>query len=177
MLSKLKSLSGRYALLGQVGHREQVERQRISRQRSSELEEALRAELESATTEQLAAEPDLAEFTVRAMYWLDGEDRARFAARLREHLVSDEFIMNLLRTSVNTAFLNGVPEGRLFWKELVEDYGDEFSDAVRRLIHSLDCEELSDNDQEGLDLAQRHRTAGGRRSRKISSRPSLPATG
>ena len=156
MLSKVKSLSGRYSLLGQVGHREQVERQLISRQQSIELEEVLRAQLEAASAEQLAAEPDLAEMALRAMHWLDGSEKARLAARLREHLASDEFVMNLLRTSVNTAFLSGRPERRLFWKELVEDYGDEFPNAVRRLIHTLDSQERSDEDREAVDLAQRY---------------------
>ena len=57
--------------------------------------------------------------------WMVSE-KARLAAGLREHLASDEFVMNLLRTSVNTAFLNGRLERRLFWNELIEDYGDEF---------------------------------------------------
>ena len=156
MLSKINSLSGRYSLLGQVGHREQVERQLISRQQSIEIEEVLKAQLEAATAEQLAAEPDLAEMTTRAMHWLDGEEKARLAAGLREHLASDEFVMNLLRTSVNTAFLNGRLERRLFWKELIEDYGDGFPDAVRRLIHSLDGQERSDEGREAVDLAQRY---------------------
>ena len=156
MLSKVKSLSGRYLLLGQVGHREQVERQLISRQQSIEIEEVLKAQLEAASAEQLAAEPDLAEMALRAMHWLDGSEKARLAARLREHLASDEFVMNLLRTSVNTAFLSGQPERRLFWKELVEDYGDEFPDAVRRLIRSQEGLELSDENREALDLAQKY---------------------
>ena len=156
MLDKIDSLSGRFMLVREVGYRQDVGSQLIGLNQADSLERKVMEDLEAADAAQLASEWDLWRIAQRILGKLDGEEKARLTKHLREHLSYDQFVMRLLRGSANTAFKDGVPERRLFWDGLLEDYGDEFPLAVARLIEASKGHELGAPDREALDLAQKY---------------------
>ncbi len=156
MLGKVETLSGQLRLVEMVGRRESVGHGLIGRDQEKVLEEQLVERLESATAEQLAEDWELFPLSLRILFWVEGEDKVRLSERLREHLIHDGFVLNLLRTAVNHGRYNGHTEKRLFWEELVEAFGEGLADAVRRLGHSPLNQNLSKEDQDIIDLAQRY---------------------
>ncbi len=156
MIKRVDTLSGWFELVEMVGHRESVGDNLINEDRARKLEEQLVNRLKSATTEELTNEWNLFALSIRPLNWLEGEERSRLASRLREHLVDDRFVLALLRTSVNYAYLNGHPQKRLFWDALVETFGDGLTAAVNTLVRSQFYHELSGEDQDTIKLAERY---------------------
>ena len=156
ILGKVETLSGQLRLVEMVGRRESVGHGLIGRDQEKVLEEQLVERLESATAEQLAEDWELFPLSLRILFWVEGEDKVRLSERLREHLIHDGFVLNLLRTAVNHGRYNGHTEKRLFWEELVEAFGEGLADAVRRLGHSPLNQNLSKEDQDIIRLVQRY---------------------
>ena len=156
MLGKVETLSGRLRLVEMVGHRESVGHKLISEDHAKKLEDQLVSRLKSATGKQLVDEWDLFTLSFRTLDWLEGEDKIRLAARLREHFVEDGFVLTVFRTAVNYAHFNEHTEKRLFWDELVEVFGEGIADAVNRLIRSSLCRNLSEDDQDTIKLAKEY---------------------
>ena len=156
MLGKVETLSGRLRLVEMVGHRESVGHKLISEDHAKKLEDQLVSRLKSTTGKQLVDEWDLFTLSFRTLDWLEGEDKIRLAARLREHFVEDGFVLTVFRTAVNYAHFNEHTEKRLFWDELVEVFGEGIADAVNRLIRSSLCRNLSEDDQDTIKLAKEY---------------------
>lgn len=168
MIKRLDSLSGQFELVEMVGHRESVGDKLISEDQAKKLEDQLVESLISGTTEELTNEWNLFALTHQPLNWLEGEERNRLASRLREHLVDDGFVLTLLRTSVNYAYLNGRPQKRLFWDHLTEVFGEVIAEAVGRLAHSPLCANLTEYDQDTISLAEKY--ASGWRPRGLHNR-------
>ncbi len=156
MLGKIDTLSGRFQLVEMVGHRQSVGHGLVGEDQARKLERQLVEQLESATAKRLADDWDLTGLSIRTSLWLEGEDKVRLAAELREHLVEDGFALTVLCTAVNYAHYNGHTEKRLFWDELVEMFGEGIADAVDRLARSPLCRNLPEDDQDTIHLAQRY---------------------
>ena len=156
MLGKIDTLSGRLHLVAMVGHRESVGHKLVSEDHAKKLEDQLVNRLKSATGKQLVDEWDLFALSFRTLNWLEDKDKFSLAARLREHLVEDGFVLALLRTAVNYAHYNGHTEKRLFWDGLVEVFCEGIADAVDRLAHSPLCRNLPEDDQDTINLAQKY---------------------
>ena len=154
MLGKVADLSGWLALVEMVGHRQSIGHKLVSEDQAKKLEDQLVERLESIPANRLAKEWDLFGLSFRALNWLESKDKIRLAARLREHLIEDEFVLVLLRTAVNYAHYNGHTEKRLFWDALLETFGDGLLDAANRLSQLYG--DLSQEDQDTVDLAQRY---------------------
>ena len=112
--------------------------------------------LKSATAEQLANEWNIFEMLLRTLMRLEGEDTDGLALKLRAHLVDNQFVLALLRTAVNYAHSNGHTEKRIFWDELVEMFGEGLTGAAQRLGRALLEPNLSEEDQDTINLAQRY---------------------
>ena len=156
MVDKVDTLSGWFQLIEMVGHRDSVGHKLVGEDQARELEDQFLDRLKSATAEQLVDEWNLFGLLLRTLIRLEGEDKARLAERLRDHLAEDEFVLTLLRTSVNYAHYNGHTEKRIFWDELVEVFGDSLSDAVQRLNRSPLYRHLPEQDQDTINLAQKY---------------------
>ncbi len=156
MLTRIVDLSGRLALVEMVGHRQSVGRRLVGEDQAKRLEDKLVERLRSMPANQLANEWDLFGLSFRVLNWLESKDKVRLADRLREHLIEDGFVLALLRTAVNYAHYNGHTEKRLFWDALLETLGDELLDAANRLAHSQLYGNLSQDDQDTVNLAQKY---------------------
>ena len=156
MLDKIDDLSGQFVLVEMVGHRQSIGHELIAKGAAKKLEDEFVRHLKSSTANQLTDEWNLFALSLRTLNWFEGEDRAQLAARLREHLVEDAFVLALLRTAVNYAHSNGHAEKRIFWKELVEVFGDGIEDGIDRLSCSPLWLNLSEDDQDTINLAKRY---------------------
>lgn len=156
MLGKIAYLSGWLVLVEMVGHRQSIGHKLISEDQAKKLEDKLVERLRSMPANQLANEWGLFGLSFRVLNWLESKDKVRLAGRLREHLVEDGFVLALLRTAVNYAHYNGHTEKRLFWDALLETFGDELLDASNRLAHSQLYGNLSQDDQDTVNLAQKY---------------------
>ena len=155
-LERVDSLSGRFRTIEIAAGEGAGEKGLIDENEARQLVIEVIEDLRAATAEELAGEWDLTELIVRTQNWIDAESTAELKTRLCEHLGSDFFVGNVLRTSINIAYLNGVPERRLFWDSLIETFGDELTEAVKRLALPDTYRFLSSADQEAVDLAQRY---------------------
>ncbi len=156
MLAKIDSLSGWLDVVELVGHRDRVGRQLVDIADSTKLEHQLVERLKSASAPKLAGEWSLARLSMRALAWLEGDDKDRLARRLREHLSDDEFVLTLLRASVGYRYSGSDVEKLLSWDALIEAFGDELPDAVDRLARSQIYEGASVDDRDTVDLARRY---------------------
>ena len=156
ILGKVDTLSGWFELVNLVGHRQSVGHMLVSEDQAKKLEEQFIDRLRSATAEQLVGEWNLCVFSLRTANWSEGEDKTRLVTRLREHLVEDEFVLTLLCTAVSYAHYNGHSEKRLFWDGLAEVFGEGLADAVDRLAGSPLCQNLPEDVQDTIKLAQRY---------------------
>ena len=156
MLGKVDTLSGWFELVEMVGHRQSVGHKLVGENQAKQLEDQFVDRLKSATAKQFMDEWNLFALSLRTLHWLEDEDRARLAARLREHLIEDGFVLTLLRTAVNYAHYNGHAEKRVFWDELVEVFGEGLADSVDRLPRSPLYRNLLEEDQDTINLAQRY---------------------
>ena len=156
VLAKINSLSGCLEVIELVGHRDRVGRQLVEIADSTNLEHQLVERISSASARELAGEWSLARLSMRALAWLEGEDKDRLAGRLREHLSDDDFVLTLLRTSVGYRHSAGDVEKLLSWDTLIGALGDELPDAVDRLTHSQIYEEASEDDRDTVDLARKY---------------------
>ena len=157
MLNSVETLSGRLHLVEMVGHRDSVGHRLVSESHAKELEGQLVEQLKVATVEELTEEWELFNLLVGPLLWLEGVDEARLAARLREHLDDDEFVVALLRTAVSYArHSDGRAEKRIPWDFLAETIGEGLASAVDRVIHSRLYRSLPEEDQDTLELAQKY---------------------
>lgn len=156
ILRKVDTLSAWFELVNLAGHRQSVGHMLVSEDQAKKLEEQFIDRLRSATTRQLVGEWNLCVFSLRAANWSGGEVKTRLVTRLREHLVEDGFVLTLLCTAVNYAYYNGHTEKRLFWNGLVEVFGEGLADAVDGLAGSPLCQNLPEDVQDTLKLAQRY---------------------
>lgn len=164
LLEKIAAMSGQLAVVETVGYRESVGHRLLDEDQAKKLEDRLVERLGSATAEQLTDEWGLAVLWMRTLSWLEGEDKEQLAARLRQHLSEDGFVLAFLRTAVGYMFSNGHSEKRLPWDALVEAFGDGLATATGRLANSQLCREASDDDKETVSLAQEY--ASGRRPKE-----------
>ncbi len=158
ILEGIDTLSGLLAIVEMVGYRQLSGRKLVGEEQARKLEEQLVDRLKSATAEDLRGEWNLFALSLRPLNWVEGEEKSRLTSRLREHLVDDGFVLTLLRTSVDYAYLNGRPQKRLFWDLLVEIFGDGLLVAVNRLGHSQLYHDLSQEDQDTINLAEKYAT-------------------
>ena len=156
VLHRVSLLSGRIVLIAMVGHHDRVGGKLVSQEHAADLENKLVHELHSATAQDLTDEWDLFGLISGIMRWIDNDRQNQLVTRLRMHLSADDFVLNLLRTSVTYAGFNGHVEKRLFWDELIEVFGEELSDSVSRLAESRKSDSLSTNDKDTLELAHRY---------------------
>ena len=156
ILGKVDSLSGWFELVEMVGHRESIGHELVNEDQAQKLEDQFVDRLKSATAEQLVCEWDLFVLSLRTVNWHEGEDKTRLVKRLREHLVVEEFVLTLLCTAVNYAQYNGHTDKRLSWDSLVEVFGEGLTDAVDRLARSPMCQNLPEDDQDTINLAQKY---------------------
>ncbi len=156
LIKKVDSLSSRLTLIHMAGYREDAGRQLITEGKAEDLERMVERDLEKATSASLSEEWDLASLVRRTLSRLDGEDKTNLASRLRQHLSDNAFVLRLLSSSVNVAFIDYVPEKRLFWDGLVTDLGDEFPEAVARVVESSKTLELDAENHEVVQLAQKY---------------------
>ena len=157
MLENVDSLSGRLNLVEMVGHRESVGHGLVNEGDARILEDALVERLKAATVEELTEEWELFDLVVRPLLWLEGADKARLAARLREHLNDDEFVIALMRTAVSYARdSDGRAEKRIPWDFLIEAIGEGLASAVDRVVRSRRYESLPEEDRDTLELAQKY---------------------
>ena len=150
MLGKVDTLSGKFVLVEMAGHRKAVGHGLVDEDQAKKLEDQFVDRLKSATVKELAREWNLFALSLRTLNWLAGEDKLQLAARLREHLVEDGFVLALLRTAVNYAHSNGHTEKRLFWHQLVEVFGEGLVEAVDRITRTPMYQDLSQEDQDTL---------------------------
>lgn len=156
VLQKIDSLSGWLEVVESVGYRDRVGQQLVDIADATKLECQLVKRLRSASAGELAGEWNLLELSVRALSWLEGDDKDGLAKRLREHLSDDDFVRTLLRTSVGYRYSESDVEKLLSWNALVKAYGDELRDAVNRLADSQIYAEASADDRDTVDLARRY---------------------
>ena len=156
VLEKVDTVSGWLELVRMVGHRQSVGHKLVGENQAKELEGLLVERLKSAATRQLADEWNLFALSLQALRWVEGEDRARLADRMREHLIADEFVLTLLRRALNYARYNGHTEKRVFWDELVEVFGEGLAGCVERLSRSSLFRDLPEEDQETINLALKY---------------------
>ena len=156
MTSKVDTLSGWFQLVEMVGHRESVGHKLVDAHQAELLEHQIVGRLKSATAEQLANEWDIFAMLLRTLMRLDGEDKDRLALKLQAHLADDQFVLALLQTAVNYAHSNGHTEKRIFWDDLVEMFGEEFTNAAQRLDRTFLESNLSEEDRDTINLAQRY---------------------
>ena len=156
MLKKVDTLSGRFQLVEMVGHRQSVGHKLVGEDHARKLEEQFVDHLNSATAEQLAGEWNLFGLSFRTLIRLEDDDKILLAARLRDHLIDDGFVLTLLRTAVNYAHYNGHTEKRIFWDQLIEVFGDGLTVAVQRLSSSPLVGKLPEEDQDTVNLALRY---------------------
>ncbi len=156
VLAKIDSLSGWLEVVELVGHRDRVGPQLVDIADATKLEHQLVERLRSASARELAGEWSLARLSMRALAWLEGQDKDRLAGRLREHLSEDGFVLTLLHTSVGYAYSGSDVRKLLSWDALVEAFGDELPDAVDRLTRSQIYEDASDDDRDTIDLARKY---------------------
>ena len=129
----------------------------VSEEQARVLEDQLVARLESATVEQLTSEWDIFALSAKTLLWRDGEDKDRLAARLCEHLSDDRFVLALLLTSFGYVhYSTGHVEERFPWDDLIETFGERLVDAVNRLARSHLRLDLSEEEQDTINLAQRY---------------------
>ena len=157
MLRRVDSMSGKLQLLEIVGHREPVGEGLVGEDYAKEMEGQLVEQLKAASVEELTEEWDLFALLCRTSSWLEGEDKALFAASLRDHLDDDNFVVALLRAAVGyTHFSTGHKEKRLPWDALVEVFGERITSAVDRLIQSPLHRGLPEDDQDTIGLARKY---------------------
>ena len=130
--------------------------QLIAESKAESLERKVFQDLETAITSELSKEWNLARLASRALAFLDGEEKTNLLSRLREHLGDDTFVLRLLKSSVNVAFIDYAQEKRLFWDELVSGFGGEFPETVSRTIEASKELHLDTEDRETLELAQKY---------------------
>ena len=168
MLNRVDSLSGWLCLVEMVGYRENIGSKLVGEADARLLEQQLVPRMLACTAEQLVAEWDLASVCCRPLEWLDGDDKEQYANSLQEHLAHDDFVVALLRTSVNYAYTNRDTEKRLFWDWLTEAFGDGLASAVRRVAGAEAYRSAEAEDQDTIDLALKY--AEGWRPRTLRDR-------
>lgn len=156
ILPKVDTLSGQFELVEMVGHREGVGHKLVSEGQAKELEEKLARLLESATTQQLVDEWDLFGLVYRTLNWMEGKDKDGLAAKLRKHLSEDRFVLTVLHTDKSSQSSNGHFEKLLAWDAYLEMFGEEFTDAVKRLARSPDFDQLSQDNKDAIGLALKY---------------------
>ncbi len=157
VLEKVNTLSSRFHLVEMVGHRQSVGHGLIGEDKARLLEDQLVAQLKSTTAKQLAVEWDLAALSMRVARWVEGQPKDQLAARLREHLSEDEFVLTLCRTAVSYVQYNTHFQRKsLHWNDLVETFGQRLADATVRLARSQLGQDLQEDDQEIIELAVRY---------------------
>ncbi len=156
MLTKIDNLSGRFALIEMVGHRESAGDSLLDEDQVKALKDDLTRCLQSATHNDLANEWNLFSLLLRTMNWLEGEEKVRLVSSLHGHLADDGFVLTLLRTSVSYVHYNGHAKKRLYWEELTELFGTGIAEAVDRLALSPLYQNLSADDQNTITLAKKY---------------------
>ena len=157
ILKKVDTLSGWIYPVEFVGHRERVGLKLVGEGHAKMLEDRLVARLKSATVCELSDEWDLYRLSIRTLLWLEGEDKDLLAARLREHLDEDKFVLALLRTSFGyTRYSTGQVEERLPWDDLSEVFGEALGESIERLAQSQLYDDLTEEDQDTIKLALRY---------------------
>ena len=154
--TKLDSLSRLLYLTELVGHRESIGHQLVSPTQANEFEGQLVRRLKCANTCQLLGEWDLSGILLRPLAWLGSDDKNLMIAKYRTHLNDDAFTVNLLRSGVSYAYIDGEPQKRLPWDGYVEAFGSELKGAIERL---LDSDSLDPEDRDTFELAIKY--AGG----------------
>ena len=157
ILKKVDTLSGWIDPVEFVGHRERVGLKLVGEGHAKMLEDRLVARLKSATVCELSDEWDLYRLSIRTLLWLEGEEKDLLAARLREHLDEDKFVLALLRTSFGyTRYSTGQVEKRLPWDDLSEVFGEALGESIERLSQSPLYDDLAEEDQDTIKLALRY---------------------
>ena len=156
VLEKVDTLSGRLTLVEMVGHDQSDKRGLIGEDQTKLLENQLAAQMTAASAKQLAREWDLYALCLRVPLLVEGPYKPQLAARLREHLKEDEFVLALLRSSVDYAHFNNTVQKRLPWSDLVEAFGEGLAGAAHRLARSKLRQGLPDEDQDTIDLAEKY---------------------
>ena len=114
------------------------------------------ADPHSATAHELSGEWNLFEMVLRLGLRLSEDDRSRLNAKLKEHLADDSFTVRLLRSAVNIAYINGRPQTRLFWKGLMDLFGNRLVEAVRKLARSDSLTSLNEEDKAAVELSLKY---------------------
>ena len=162
MFEKINTLSGLQCVIEILGHRENIGHKLVSEAKSGEFEELLIEKVASSTATELENEWNLYALLLRTSNWLEGDARRQLTTTFRLQIDKDEFVLGLLRTAVIPVNSNGNIHMRFHWSELVELFGEGLGDAVERLSRSQLMEELSEEDQSIVSLAQEY--ASGKRS-------------
>ncbi len=129
---------------------------RIDENYPKELQRKLVSRLESATAKELSSEWDLFVLLYRTLKFFDGVDGDSLTYRLRQHLSDEGFVLNILCTAIVHYTRGGHTEKLLSWDNLLEVFGEEFADAVERLAHSPNYDNLDPDDQYFVKLAQKY---------------------
>ena len=157
VLLKVPSLSGRLDLVEMVGHRQSVGHGLVSEDQAHKLEQQIVQELKSITTADLRAEWDLIGLSLRPLLWLQDAQKDNLAERLRSHLSDDEFVLDLLRSSVVKVYsIGGLVHKLLHWDDLVQAFGKELAAAVVKLPNSPLWLEITEDDRNTISLAKQH---------------------
>ena len=156
VIARIDSLSSRLIVIEMVGHRESVGHGLLSNSRASELERQLLDQLKAASAVQLEKEWDLATLVLRTVRWLEDDDKKWLAKKLSKHLRETGFLLTLLRTAVQYAHINNHVEKYLSWDPLMAAFGEELKYATERLEQSQLAQDLSDDDQDTIELAKNY---------------------
>ncbi len=156
MLNRVDLLSGWMCLVEMVGYRQNIGHKLVGEDDAAGLEQQLIQRILSCSAEQLAEEWNLADLCCRPLAWLDGDAKEQLANSLHAHLDHDDFVVVLLRTSVNYAYTNDGTEKRLYWDWLLEAFGDRLEDALHRVLTSEAYESATDEDRDTIELACRY---------------------
>ena len=153
ILPEVESLSAKLELISDVGYREGAGRKLVSEAAAAEFERAWRADVRSASVEDLAAERDLVRVFLLAK---------REAELSEEPLVIDDLpqltlaILRGARSEVTSQTMGSRAvrrSTRLAWDALIELYGDEVT--LKERINGLKaCR--SEDAKDFLDLAERY---------------------
>ena len=156
LLERVDKLSGRLTLVEMVGHQQSDTRGLIGEDQTKLLENQLAEQMTAASAKQLAREWDLYALCLRVPLLVEGPYKPQLAARLREHLNEDEFVLALWRSSVDYVRYNSHVEKRLPWRDLVATFGEGLAGAAHRLARSKLRQGLPEEDQDTIDLADKY---------------------
>lgn len=153
ILLELRSLSAKLELIGDVGHREGRGHKLTSEAFATDLEKAWRAEVRSASVDELKAESELLRTLLVTKREADAGEKALVIDRSPDLTLA---VLQSARSDTRSQSLGSRAvhrSARLAWQAVVDIFGDE--DAVRSRVEELRAADLPHAD-EVVELADKY---------------------